>query len=73
MKLYLPLRMNLAWPKCDYCGQKHGRKTWQVDGKKGKVVDINLRYVTLTDEGQHILVPNSLLVSKSLVVQKREL
>ena len=23
-------------PKCDYCGQKHGRKTWQVDGKKGK-------------------------------------
>ena len=45
----------------------------EVDGKKGKVVDINLRYVTLTDEGQDILVPNSLLVSKSLVVQKGEL
>ena len=44
----------------------------EVDGKKGKVVDINLRYVTLTDEGQHILVPNSLLVSKSLVVQGKE-
>ena len=42
----------------------------EVDGKKGKVVDINLRYVTLTDEGQDILVPNSLLVSKSLVVSK---
>ena len=44
----------------------------EVDGKKGKVVDINLRYVTLTDEEQHILVPNSLLVSKSLVVQGKE-
>ena len=44
----------------------------EVDGKKGKVVDINLRYVTLTYEGQNILVPNSLLVSKSLVVQGKE-
>ena len=44
----------------------------EVDGKKGKVVDINLRYVTLADEGQHILVPNLLLVSKSLVVQGKE-
>jgi len=20
-------------PKCDYCGQKHGRKVWKVGGK----------------------------------------
>ena len=41
----------------------------EVDGKKGKVVDINLRYVTLEGEGSKMLVPNSLLVSKSLEVQ----
>ena len=42
----------------------------EVDGKKGKVVDINLRYVTLDSEEAKMLVPNSLLVSKSLEVQK---
>ena len=41
-----------------------------VDGKKGKVVDINLRYVTLESEGLRILVPNSLSVSKSIEVNK---
>tara|TARA_X000001036_G_scaffold287208_1_gene266805 strand:- start:129 stop:629 length:501 start_codon:yes stop_codon:yes gene_type:complete len=42
-----------------------------VDGKKGKVTDINLRYVTLQGEKSKMLVPNSLLVSKSLEVQSR--
>ena len=41
----------------------------EVDGKKGKVVDINLRYVTLEEEEIKMLIPNSLLVSKSLEVQ----
>ena len=41
-----------------------------VDGKKGKVVDINLRYVTLESEGLRILVPNSLSVSKTIEVDK---
>ena len=41
----------------------------EVDGKKGEVVDINLRYVTLKGEESKMLVPNSLLVSKSLEVQ----
>ena len=41
-----------------------------VDGKKGKVIDINLRYVTLESEGLQILVPNSLSVSKSIEVNK---
>ena len=39
-----------------------------VDGKEGKVVDINLRYVTLKTQGSTILVPNSLSVSKTVVV-----
>ena len=42
--------------------------TIHVDGKTGKVVDINLRYVTLVNEESKILVPNSLSVSKSLEV-----
>ena len=45
----------------------------EVDGKKGKVININLRYVTLIDEDQNILVPNSLLVSKSLVVKGKKI
>ena len=44
--------------------------TIEVDGKIGKVVDINLRYVTLVNEESQILVPNSLSVSKSLEVKK---
>ena len=44
--------------------------TISVDGKKGKVVDINLRYVTLENENLKMLVPNSLLVSESLEIKK---
>ena len=42
----------------------------EVEGKKGKVIDINLRYVTIESENQNILVPNSLSVSKVIVVEK---
>ena len=42
----------------------------KVDGKEGKVVDINLRYVTLLNDESKVLVPNSLSVSKSLEVKK---
>ena len=44
--------------------------TIAVDGKGGKVIDINLRYVTLEGENSKMLIPNSLLVSKSLEVHK---
>ena len=44
--------------------------TIAVDGKEGKVIDINLRYVTLESENSKMLVPNSLLVSKSLEVHR---
>ena len=40
--------------------------TIAVDGKEGKVIDINLRYVTLEGDNSKMLIPNSLLVSKSL-------
>ena len=46
--------------------------TITVDGKKGEVVDINLRYVTLDGENSKMLIPNSLLVSKSLEVQEND-
>ena len=41
----------------------------KVDNKEGSVVDINLRYVTLSSDKLKILVPNSLLLSKSLEVK----
>ena len=44
--------------------------TIAVDGKEGKVIDINLRYVTLEGDNSKMLIPNSLLVSKSLEVQR---
>jgi len=43
-----------------------------VDGKEGKVVDINLRYVTLENNDSQILIPNSLSVSKSVEVDKKK-
>jgi len=43
----------------------------EVDGKKGEVIDINLRYVTLRGKESKMLIPNSLLVSKSLEVQNK--
>ena len=42
----------------------------EVEGKEGKVVDINLRYVTIETEGQKILVPNLISISKIIVVKK---
>ena len=41
-----------------------------VEGKEGKVVDINLRYVTIETETQKILIPNSISVSKVIAVNK---
>jgi small-conductance mechanosensitive channel len=42
----------------------------EVEGKKGKVIDINLRYVTIESENQNILVPNSISVSKIIIVER---
>ena len=36
----------------------------EVEGKTGKVIDINLRYVTMVSEEQRVLIPNSISVSK---------
>ena len=44
--------------------------TIEVEGKTGKVIDINLRYVTIKAENQKILVPNSISVSKIISVNK---
>ena len=44
--------------------------TIEVEGKTGKVIDINLRYVTIESENQKVLVPNSISVSKVIAVQR---
>ncbi len=42
----------------------------EIEKKIGKVVDINLRYVTLESDTGNILVPNSICASKVVVVNK---
>ena len=42
----------------------------EVNGKTGKVVDINLRYVTMETDETRALVPNSISVSKIVLVHK---
>ena len=44
--------------------------TIEVEGKIGKVIEINLRYVTIEAENQKVLVPNSISVSKVITVFK---
>ena len=44
--------------------------TIEVEGKTGKVIDINLRYVTIESENQKVLVPNSISVSKVIAVMR---
>ena len=41
-----------------------------VDKYEGKVVDINLRYTTISQAGNDVLVPNSFLFSKPIKVCK---
>ena len=43
----------------------------EIEKKIGKVIDINLRYVTLETDTENVLVPNSLCVSKTVVVNKK--
>ena len=42
----------------------------EIEKKVGKVIDINLRYVTLESDTGNILVPNSICASKVVVVNK---
>ena len=44
--------------------------TIEVEGKTGKVIDINLRYVTIEAENQKVLIPNSISVSRVISVLK---
>ena len=44
--------------------------TIEVEGKSGKVVDINLLYVTIESENEKVLVPNSISVSKVIAVKR---
>ncbi|MCX5924661.1 MAG: mechanosensitive ion channel [Candidatus Dependentiae bacterium] len=44
----------------------------KVEGFQGKVIDINLRYTTLQDEDQTVLVPNIILYTKTVgIVNKK--
>ena len=44
--------------------------TTEVEGKTGKVIDINLCYVTIETENQKVLIPNSISVSKVIAVEQ---
>ena len=44
--------------------------TIEVEGKTGKVIEINFRYVTIEAKDQKVLVPNSISVSKVISVKK---
>ena len=44
--------------------------TIEVEGKTGKVININLRYVTIEAENQKVLIPNSISVSKIITVKR---
>ena len=46
--------------------------TIEVEKKTGKVIDINLRYVTIETENQKVLIPNSISVSKVIAVKKQK-
>ena len=42
----------------------------EIEKQVGKVIDINLRYVTIESEDKNVLVPNSICASKVVVVNK---
>ena len=42
--------------------------TIEVAGNKGKVIDLNLRYVTIQTGNRQILIPNSISASKIVIV-----
>ena len=42
----------------------------EIEGKSGKVIGINLRYVTIDAEGKNILVPNLISASKIVIIHK---
>lgn len=46
-------------------------ETIEVAGEKGEVVDINLRYITISNEGVTHLVPNSLLLKNKVSIFNR--
>ena len=41
-----------------------------IDKYEGEVIEINLRYITVLQENKSVLVPNSFLFSKPIVVNK---
>ena len=41
-----------------------------MSGLDGKVVDIDLRYTTLDSEGTHVLIPNSNILTNSIIIRK---
>ena len=42
----------------------------EIDKYKGIVIDVNLRYTVINQEGNEVLVPNSFIFSKPLIIKK---
>ena len=45
--------------------------TIEVSGLKGKVVEIDLRYTSLANDGTRILIPNSTLFKNPITIRKQ--
>ncbi len=44
----------------------------EVTGSKGIVIDLNLRYITIQDEGVTNLIPNSLLLNNKVAIIEKQ-
>ena len=42
----------------------------EIDKYKGVVIDVNLRYTVINQEGDEVLVPNSFIFSKPIIIKK---
>ena len=43
----------------------------EIDKYKGVVIDVNLRYTVINQEGDEVLVPNSFIFSKPIIINKK--
>ena len=43
----------------------------EIDKYKGVVIDVNLRYTVINQEGNEVLVPNSFIFSKPIIINKK--
>ena len=66
-------QLNTLKSKNDLIGDVRGKGLFigiEIDKYKGMVIDINLRYTIIKQEGDEVLVPNSFIFSKPIIIKK---